>query len=181
MLRIKLEIVEKELQFALSRAEKAEEQLKNLYRSSNYALTQSSHESTTATMVKCSHCGNYCDSAEQSPEQTSTASSTLPPPPPPPMPDFKPIPNTGCGASLRDGITSFTLNNPRESGDNVSICSNPDRKKSATGRCTYWSEMWIECVLLLLLLLMLLPLLLPRRIFVGMNRSMRACTRCLYY
>lgn len=161
VLRIKLEIVEKELQFAISRAEKAEEQLTNLYKTSSNALAQSSHESTssavamvaaatttTTTAVKCSHCGNYCDiSAEQSSTSTAPASSSspstspktvsLPPPPPPPMPNFQPFPVnvTECGgASLRDGITAFTLNNPRDPGDNASICSNPDVKKSATGR-----------------------------------------------
>lgn len=146
VLRIKLEIVEKELQFAISRAEKAEELLKNLYKCSSHALAQSSHESAAVvTMVKCSHCNNYCDSAEQSSTSTASSSATivtcLPPPPPPPMPNFKPIPvnltRYGANLSLRDGITAFTLNNPRETGDNVSICSNPDVKKSATGRFTY--------------------------------------------
>lgn len=158
VLRIKLEIVEKELQFAISRAETAEtelEQLKNLYRISSevgnaHTQTQST-QSTHETTVKCSHCGNYCDVTMQSSMSTPSSSSTLniattsaqaklsislPPPPPPPMPDFKPIPVnlTRCGASLKDGITAFTLNNPRETSDNVSICSNPDVKKSATGR-----------------------------------------------
>ncbi|XP_055323291.1 shootin-1 isoform X2 [Sitodiplosis mosellana] len=157
VLRIKLEIVEKELQFAISRAEKAEEQLNNLYKNSSYALAQSSHESAATTTaaaavsrVKCSHCGNYCDSAEQSSTSSAASSSsssssssttvTLPPPPPPPMPNFTPFPVnvTRCGASLRDGITTFTLNNPRESGDNLSICSNLDVKKSATVCLTVW-------------------------------------------
>lgn len=156
VLRIKLEIVEKELQFAISRAEKAEEQLTNFYKNNSNALAQSSHESTSsaiamvAATVKCSHCGNYCDiNADQL--STSTAATSLsspststkivkeclPPPPPPPMPNFQlfPVNVIRCGgASLRDGITAFTLNNPRESDDNVSICSNPDVKKSATGR-----------------------------------------------
>ncbi|XP_031633265.1 paramyosin isoform X2 [Contarinia nasturtii] len=141
VLRIKLEIVEKELQFAISRAETAEtevEQLKNLYRNSSEIGT--SHKTT----VKCSHCGNLFDGTMQSSMSTPSSSSTtststqaitqicLPPPPPPPMPDFK-IPVARYGASLKDGITTFTLNNPRESSDNASICSNPDVKKSSTG------------------------------------------------
>lgn len=168
MLRIKLEIVEKELQLAINRAEKAEnevEHLQNLYKNKWHVenalphLTQNTAEAITppsqpptttttaavaASSLVCTQCGQSFQStvsnASTIPSITSTTltsvSCTLPPPPPPPMPDFKPIPVNlnRCGASLKDGITAFTLNNPRESGDNVSICSDPDVKKSATGR-----------------------------------------------
>lgn len=150
VLRIKLEVVEKELQIAISRAETAEnelEQLKNLYKNPSQlgsTMAQSSHESTT--MVLCSQCGS--SNALQSPSTTTTASTSLPPPPPPPMPNFKPIPVnfTRCNASLKDGIQTFTLNNPREQDtDNISISSNPDVKKSATGRFTDCSKYAVNC------------------------------------
>lgn len=158
MLRIKLEIVEKELQLAINRAEKAEsdiEQLKSLYKNKRHvenapplSTTQSVGESAIATAAEtptslvCTHCGqSFQSTVSNASTSTSTASitsvaCTLPPPPPPPMPNFKPIPVNlnRCESSLKDGITAFTLNNPRESGDNVSVCSNPDVKKSATGR-----------------------------------------------
>lgn len=168
MLRIKLEIVEKELQLAINRAEKAESdiaQLKSLYKNKRHvenALPPHSTQNTddestvppttmatttamateTPTSLICTHCGQSFQStvsnASSSSTSTTTASvaCTLPPPPPPPMPNFKPIPVNlnRCGSSLKDGITAFTINNPRESGDNVSVCSNPDVKKSATGR-----------------------------------------------
>lgn len=147
VLRIKLEIVEKELQLAINRAEKAENEveiLKNdLYKNIRHVeialpvSTQNTAESTSMTMSSsavCTHCGQ---SFLQSTVSNASAELTsMPPPPPPPMPNFKPIPVNlnQCGASLKDGITTFTLNNLRESGDNISICSNPDMKKSATGR-----------------------------------------------
>lgn len=161
MLRIKLEIVEKELQLAINRAEKAEsdiEQLKSLYKNKRHVenalphSTQNTGESAmattatataeTPTSLVCTHCGqSFQSTVSNASPSTSTASitsvaCTLPPPPPPPMPNFKPIPVNlnRCESSLKDGITAFTLNNPRESGDNVSVCSNPDVKKSATGR-----------------------------------------------
>lgn len=162
MLRIKLEIVEKELQLAINRAEKAEsdiERLQSLYKTKRHVdsamphSNQNTDESTTMsptatemttgalTPLVCTHCGQSFQTNASSSTSTATATTisvacTLPPPPPPPMPDFKPIPVNlnRCGSSLRDGITAFTLNNPRASSDNVSVCSNPDVKKSATGR-----------------------------------------------
>lgn len=145
VLRVKLEVVEKELQIAISRAEKAEndaEQLRNLYKNSSQlgnALAQSSSHELAAI---CSHCGNAMQSstsAASSSSSITTLTATLPPPPPPPMPNFKPNPVNiaRCNASLKDGITAFALNNPLQPGDNASICSNPDVKKSATGRFAY--------------------------------------------
>lgn len=148
VLRIKLEVVEKELQIAISRAETAEnelEQLKNLYKNTSQignTLAQSSYELTAA---KCSQCNSALqtlsttNTATTASTSSKTVTTCLPPPPPPPMPNFKPIPVifTRCNASLQESIKTFTLNNPREQDDNISISSNPDVKKSATGRFTY--------------------------------------------
>lgn len=150
VLRIKLEIVEKELQLAISRAEAAEsevDKLQNLYKTcshigNNIAQSQSSHDNTeSASVVICSYCGHSfqlpCESSSAS-ASASITTACLPPPPPPPMPNFKPNPINfnQSGASLKDALTSFTLNNQRETtgDDNVSICSDPDANKSATGR-----------------------------------------------
>lgn len=156
-LRIKLEIVEKELQLAINRAEIAENQvehLQNLYKNSRQVESVLPHsvenvaESTTTTIAPalCTQCGQSLQSTVSNASSITSVSCTapppLPPPPPPPMPDFIPIPVNfnRSSASLKDGITAFTQNNPRESGDNVSICSNPDVKKSATGRfIPYWN------------------------------------------
>lgn len=140
VLRIKLEVVENELQLAISRAEKAEnqvEQLKNLYKSSNVGNAQSHSSNDIDTAIVCTQCGHSFQLQSSSSESACVSTATcLPPPPPPPMPNFKPIPVNfnRYGASLKDGITAFTLNNQREMDDNFSICSNSDGKKSATGR-----------------------------------------------
>lgn len=147
VLRIKLEIVEKELQVAISRAEAAEyevDKLQNLYKTNshvgNISQSQSSHDNTeSASVMICSYCGHSlqlpCESSIAS-ASASITTACLPPPPPPPMPNFKPIPINfnQSSTSLKDALTSFTLNNQRETDDNFSICSNPDAKKSATGR-----------------------------------------------
>lgn len=152
VLRIKLEVVEKELQLAISRAEKAEnelEQLKNLYINSSHVGSAKSHSSNdTESAVICSHCGHSFHLQSPSSATTATAVTCLPPPPPPPMPNFKPNPVNfnQYGTSLKDGITAFTLNNQREMDDNFSICSNPDGKKSATGRSYIlirWNVNWV--------------------------------------
>lgn len=154
VLRIKLDVVEKELQIAISRAEMAEnelDKLKNSYKRNNHlgniAQLHSSHDTESAESVMiCSHCGHSLHISSSSAivnasnhTITTTAcipTPTQPPPPPPPMPNFKPIPFNlnQSGASLNEALTAFTLNNHREMDDNVSIYSNPDAKKSATGR-----------------------------------------------
>lgn len=127
VLRIKLEVVEKELQFAIDRAEKAEaelEQFKQFYRSS------STFKKSVENNQNCCACGPTISGI------MSTASIiTAPPPPPPPMPNFNLPPLTTnslrSGVSLSEGIAAFTLNNARESGN--SSVSN-QQVKPATGR-----------------------------------------------
>lgn len=141
VLRIKLDVVEKELQFAIDRAEKAEaevEQFKLLYRSSScnsrkpFDLNQS-----------CGVCGTTITVTLPPPSQSSQATAslssvpTLPPPPPPPMPNFifhHKYETRGSSVSLSDGIAAFTLNNARESLESISSESN-QQVKAATGRC----------------------------------------------
>lgn len=145
MLRIKLDVVEKELQIAISRAEIAEceiERLQNLYKKPCHTVSKSVAQSTPtdSPTTVCSHCGNAFQSSSSASELVTIAPLLpKPPPPPTPMPNFKPNPVhlVRCCGSLKDGITSFTLNNPRETADNVSLSSDADTKKSATGRFTY--------------------------------------------
>lgn len=124
MLRIKIEVIEKELQLALNRAEKAEndlEHMKNTYKNCDCIGKSSSTSSTQVLNV-------------------------LPPPIPPPMPNFKLNPvNLKQFGSLKDGITAFSLNNQRQNDDNISVTSiNADvDKKPATGR---YSNAFILCM-----------------------------------
>lgn len=122
VLRLKLEMVEKELQFAIDRAERAErevEQIKLLCR-------LNSGEGNAAT--KSSTRINYAEFFGDEPTNVRTHA---PPPPPPPMPPFNlPPTNTSPhGSSLSDGI-AFTLNSMRENNSDT----NNQQVKPATGR-----------------------------------------------
>lgn len=136
ILRIKLDVVEKELQLAINRAEIAESELKQLKQSNKmientempHGMRLQSQTSNDST-IHCTKCGQ---SLTESIESTSSARTSIasvenekPPPIPPPMPNFIIAP-IRCGSSLSESIAEFTLNNTSNS-----------RKKPATGRSTH--------------------------------------------
>lgn len=134
MLHIKLDIVEKELQFAIDRAEKAEaelEQLKQCYRSS-YNLQKPFESYANSSGIRTPW-------AAASDTTIETVQSTAPPPPPPPMPIFNlpPVILVQSGVSLSDGIAAFTLNNA-QTLDSGSVGN--QQVKTATGR--YYSNVF---------------------------------------
>lgn len=111
MLRVKLDVIEKELQLAIERAERAEAELEQ-FKFNRISIHN-----------KCHLCG--CNVALSM--ATNTTEILRPPPPPPPLPNFQ-FHNTNQNAdavSLSDGIAAFTLNNARE-GDSK-------QTKNATG------------------------------------------------
>lgn len=123
VLRLKLEMLEKELQFAIDRAERAErevEQCKLLYRLSSEANNTATNNSTSNNDTQLLG------------HEPGNVRALAPPPPPPPMPKFN-LPPTNAsphGTSLSDGIAAFTLNNMRENNCNT----NNQQVKPATGR-----------------------------------------------
>lgn len=132
VLHVKLEVVEKELQLAIDRAEKAEselEQFKKLYN-----IGDSNDDSG-----RCRSCGTAlpATSAADDPNRIVQVPAA-PPPPPPPMPKFNLAPTnftplrttaTTSTSSLSDGIAAITLNHTRND-DNQQV-------KNATGRHIY--------------------------------------------
>lgn len=123
MLRVKLDVIEKELQFAIDRADNAESHLEQL------KISRDSMKN------KCFICNNRLSiNNEKLIETEMVAMITKPPPPPPPMPNFSLFSTNNSltnGVSLSEGIAAFTLNNARE-GDSSCI-SNQQVKKQATG------------------------------------------------
>lgn len=141
ILRIKLDVVEKELQLAINRAEKAESELKQLKQSIQTVKipienTEMPHDKWLQSQTSndsAMHCAKCGQSLTESIESTSSARTSIasvenvkPPPIPPPMPNFKIAP-IRCGTSLSESIAEFTLNNTPNSQ-----CS--EQKKPATGR-----------------------------------------------
>lgn len=144
ILRIKLGVVENELQLAINRAEKAESELKQLKQSNRIdrmiVNTERPHDKrgphsqiSNDSAMHCAKCGqSLTESIESSASARASIASVVnekPPPIPPPMPNFKIAP-IRCGSSLSESIAEFTLNNTSNSQS-----SQP--KKTATGRSTH--------------------------------------------
>lgn len=143
ILRIKLDVVEKELQLAIIRAEKAENELKQLKESiqidrmiENTDMLPDERLQSQTSNYRTMHCVKCGQSLTESTESTSSARTSItsvenekPPPIPPPMPNFKIAP-IRCVSSLSESIAEFTLNNTPNSQ-----ISQP--KKPATGRSTH--------------------------------------------
>lgn len=119
VLRIKLEVVEKELECALNRAELAESEVDLLKARLGGCETGSI----------CSRCG--CDVAAAVATAAASGTTTaaqpppapsLPPPPPPPMPQSQLHVGTFSNSvtSLQDAISGFALNNMRQIDDPAS-------------------------------------------------------------
>lgn len=119
VMRVKLDVIEKELQLAVVRAEKAEAELER---------SQVSRNSVQGTCCACSNRASKNSEAEAA----EAAVPSRPPPPPPPMPDYALFPTNSLtnGVSLSDGIAAFSLNNARQ-GDSCSI--GDQQVKKATG------------------------------------------------
>lgn len=134
VLQIKLEMVEKELQFALERAEKAEqelEQFKQLYNNSSCSNLNSNNvnrmDASTLTTPTI--------------ENSEIEIVRAPPPPPPPMPkfnftpaNFAPFGTTTTASSLSDGIASISLNNTRQNIFDENNQQVKQQPQQATGR-----------------------------------------------
>lgn len=117
VLRLKLEVVEKELQFTINRAEKAEtelEQFKQLYKI----------DGNVDGGRCCRRCGAL-STADDPPRVVAQVCAAPPPPPPPPF-NLLPTNFAPHGTSLSDGIASITLNHMQENGS--------QQVKQATGR-----------------------------------------------
>lgn len=129
VLRIKLDVVEKELQCALSRAEQAENEL--AAHKARIANSDTCTESATAWPSICSRCSCTIELIDAS----AASKVAAPPPPPPPMPTFQLHVGTfaQCATSLKDGISAFTLNNQRQIDDNASLT----QSKPATGEYNF--------------------------------------------
>lgn len=121
VLRVKLDVIEKELQLAVVRAEKAEAELER---------SQVSRAPVRGTCCACSSRAFINSDAEAA--EAAVPSRPPPPPPPPPMPDFALFPTNSLtnGVSLSDGIAAFSLNNARQ-GDSSSVSD--QQVKRATG------------------------------------------------
>lgn len=135
VLRIKLDVVERELQCALSRAEQAEIELTKLLKTRTGDCDTSSRPATASPSI-CSRCGCTIEITDDTATAVVTAAAVAaPPPPPPPMPSFQLHTATfpECATSLKDGISAFTLNNPRQIDDNAS----QRQSKSATGEYNF--------------------------------------------
>lgn len=145
VLRIKLEVVEKELQLAISRAEKAEndlEQIKSLYKTNSSNRNTSIATTTISSNEPPTVCCLICNSTIEPKASTSSLTSiTTSPPPPPPMPNFK-LPTVNFTkssiVSLSDGIEAFALNNMRQ----VDTDENSLSKKPATGRLSAYTHLY---------------------------------------
>lgn len=118
ILRVKLDVIEKELQLAIDRAEKAETEFEQL------------KISRDSMKDKCCICHNRLSNLSD--KLAADVVVTSPPPPPPPMPNYSLFPTNQMtnGVSLSEGIAAFTLNNARE-GDSSSISN--QQVKQATG------------------------------------------------
>lgn len=115
VLQIKLEMVEKELNFAIERAEKAEAELESLRRCSpnkhKYGMTTVPDFGKPPSLL-----------------MLPPPPNPPPPPPPPPMPKFN-LPPVGIntnGTSLHDSIATFTLTGRGNTHNNQQV--------QATGR-----------------------------------------------
>lgn len=120
VLRIKLEVVEKELECALSRAELAESEVDLL--KARLGDCDTGSPAAIATPSVCSRCG--CDVATVAAAVATEArpappAPPLPPPPPPPMPHSQLHIGSFSGSvtSLQDAISGFALNNMRQFDD----------------------------------------------------------------
>lgn len=148
VLRIKLDVVEKELQLAITRAEKAEielEQIKNSHSSCSRSTSSVVADETKSDC--CLLCGSILTTQQQKHAPKSPVIPTLPPPPPPPMPNFK-LPTINFepngNVSLNDGIAAFTLNNARQFDDSISLSNRTEStRQRATGR--YLSKFTHKC------------------------------------
>lgn len=137
VLRIKLEMIEKDLHLAIDRAERAEAELEQLKYSRKNC--QNSRESNQNQNTVCCVCNG---SAAPNPARTEAVRepTTLPPPPPPPLPPPPPVqkfnlPPTNSvknGVSLSDGIAAFARNNARQ-GAGSSINVKNQQVQKATG------------------------------------------------
>lgn len=137
VLRIKLEMIEKDLQLAIDRAEKAEAELEQLkYLRKNCQNSREPNENNV-----CCVCNGTVTSIPTQKEATKEEPATLPPPPPPPMPPPPPpgqtfnLPPTNSvknGVSLSDGIAAFARNNVRQ-GAGSSINVKNQQVQKATG------------------------------------------------
>lgn len=137
VLRIKLDVVEKELQCALSRAEQAETELTKLLKARIGDCDTSSRPATAWPSI-CSHCGCTIEMTADTATAAAAAqpeAMAAPPPPPPPMPAFQLHTGTFSASvtSLKDGISAFALNNPRQIDDNAS----QRQSKPATGEYNF--------------------------------------------
>lgn len=146
VLRIKLEMIEKDLQMATERAEKAEAELEQLkYLRKN---CQNLRDSTNISTICCVCNGTVTSNPTQN--DAVRESATLPPPPPPPMPPPPPppmqkfnLPPTNSvknGVSLSDGIAAFARNNARQGAGSSINVKNQQVQKKATG----WYSMYIN-------------------------------------
>lgn len=137
VLRIKLEMIEKDLQLAIDRADKAEaelEQLKNLRK--NCLNSREPNEN-----IVCCVCNGTVTSNPIHTEAAKEEPATLPPPPPPPLPpppasgqkfNLPPTNSVKNGVSLSDGIAAFARNNARQ-GAGSSINVKNQQVQKATG------------------------------------------------
>lgn len=142
VLRIKLEMIEHDLQLAIDRAEKAETELEQLRHLRKNCLN--SRESIPNTV--CCVCRSFVTTNPAENDDAMREPTTLPPPPPPPLPPPPPVqtfnlPPTNSvknGVSLSDGIAAFARNNARQgAGSSINVTNQQVQK--ATG----W---YIPCV-----------------------------------
>lgn len=134
VLRIKLEMIEKDLQLAIDRAEKAEAELEQLkYLRKN---CRNSRESIPNSI--CCVCNGALNPSQmEAVKEPTTLPPPQPPPPPPPPPPMQrfnlpPTNSVKNGVSLSDGIAAFARNNARQ-GAGSSINVKNQQVQKATG------------------------------------------------
>lgn len=126
VLRIKIDVIEKDLQMAISRAERAETELEQM------KLTHMNCVNSRDSIGKaiCRMCRNTYYTTRNADGEiilgrptSSEATAPAPPPPPPPPPPLPPaehkfnLPPTNSvkyGVSLSEGIAAFARNNTRQ-------------------------------------------------------------------